>query len=49
MIESYCKLFFRSKKALLQDSEVYYLVKLWVEIGSFLLNDVEIDWDEMSS
>lgn len=49
MIESYCKLFSESRKALLQNTEVYNLVNLWVEIGSSSLNDIEIDWDEMSS
>lgn len=47
MIESYCKLFSKSKKALLQNSDVYNLVKVWIGVGSSSLNDIEIDWGEM--
>ena len=47
-VKSYCTLFEKSKLFLDQNEEFSNYIKMWVEIGSTALKDVDVDWEKLS-
>jgi len=47
-VKSYCLLFQKSKEFLKNNEEFSHHIKLWVEIGSIELKNVDVDWSKLS-
>jgi len=48
LVKSYCVLFDKSKNYLDQNEEFRNYIKMWVEIGSTEIKDVDVDWEKLS-
>ncbi|NJO81769.1 MAG: hypothetical protein HC828_02670 [Blastochloris sp.] len=45
-VKSYCQLFEKSKVFFEQNEEFSNIVKMWIQIGSTNLKDVDVDWEK---